>query len=160
MDRIELRYGAAPDIPAFSLAFRAVVEPLTLYNEWARTEELARYAPDKIEDLLATDAQSLLLAYRGPDLAGFLITRPDDGPLWLSWFGVLPSFRGQNIGNSLIKKLIVDAAARGHWKIWCDTREGNVFSIPLLEQNGFVFRCRLERHWYGQTFLLWERFVD
>lgn len=157
---VSIRFATAADAAAFSAAFRAVMQPLTLYNDWAKRVEFETYAEANVPALLAADPKSILLACAGGDIAGLLVTRPDDGPLWLSWFGVLPSYRGRGLADQLFARAIHEAKARGIGKIWCDTRVGNIYAIATMKRHGFTQRCRLDHHWFGLDFLIWEKFLD
>ena len=126
-DNIDIRFATISDAVAFSDAFRAVAEPLTLYNHWAKPVEFETYAPGNVAAILAQDPHSILLAFSDGEVAGFLVTRPDDGPLWLSWFGVLPQYRGRGLSGQLFERASLEASRRGIWKIWCDCRDGNSY---------------------------------
>ena len=159
-DTIDIRFGGVADAGAFSAAIGALIGPMTLYNDWAKRHEIQKYAPENIPALLAADPHSILIAWAGEDVAAILVTRPDDGPLWLSWFGVLPQYRGLGLADRLFERMITEARNRGTWKIWCDTRDTNTPAIRVMERHGFTRAGRMERHWFGLDFLIWEKFLD
>ena len=155
-----IRPATESDLSKLKPLFDAVVGPLEVYNERARESEMRRYSVEYLAKLLEKDSESVLLAEDGDAIAGFCITRDDDDLLWLSWYGVAPGQRGHGLGEKLLKAMIASARERGYWKVWCDSRDANVPSIRLLESVGFEVVCRLTRHWYGQDFVLMERFLD
>lgn len=157
---LELRVAGPEDLPSVREAFRSVVEPLEVYNEQARRCEVERYTVSYLQELLQVDPRNVVIAVDGGAVQGFAITRPDDGLLWLCWYGVVPSARGRGISRPLLERVLDLARERGYWKIWCDARSENVRSIACLEQAGFRVVCELERHWHGQDFVLMERWLE
>lgn len=157
---ITMRYARIEDAAGFSGAFRAVLEPLDLYNAWAKRVEFEKYSQANVPALLAADSHSILLAFEGSEIAGFFVTRPDDGPLWLSWFGVLPKYRGLKLTDRLFARGIAEARERGIGKIWCDCRVNNVYAMAIFERHGFTRLARLDQHWFGLDFYIWEKMLD
>jgi RimJ/RimL family protein N-acetyltransferase len=138
---------------------RSVISPLSYYSEAARTAEIAKYTEAGLQQLNNEDQYSVLVARSEDALVGFCISRYDDGIIWLAWFGVREDFRGTNAARELLKALDEATHARGCSKIWCDTRTENIKSQRVLEREGFSRTCTMTRHWYGQDFYLWEKFV-
>jgi len=141
---------------------REVVLPLTYYSDAARAAEVAKYSAESLRDLVQDDPHSVLLAEaEGQDEpVGFCISRYDDGVIWLAWFGVSSTCRDQGVGSALLNALEDATRARSCIKIWCDTRTENVRSQRVLERAGFGRICTLYKHWYGQDFHLWEKFLE
>jgi ribosomal protein S18 acetylase RimI-like enzyme len=154
---LELRVAGPEELHSVRDAFRAVVEPLEVYNEEARRCELERYTVSYFQELLQADPRNVVVAVDGGAVQGFAITRHDDGLLWLCWYGVVPAARGRGLWRPLLERVIELARERGYWKIWCDARSENIHSIVRLEQLGFRVVCTLERHWHGQDYVLMER---
>lgn len=133
-----------------------VIQPLEYYNERARSEEIAKYGPTQLQAMSKEDPDSVLVARSGNSVAGFCLSRYDDGLVWLSWFGVAPDFRENGVGEALLRALASTLSRRRAHKVWCDTRTSNVRSQRLLQRVGFVQLAELKNHWYGQDFFLWE----
>lgn len=159
-DTIDIRFGGAAEAHAFIAALKELITPLTLYNDWSKSHEDKIYTPDYVAKLLEDDPHSILIAWAGSTIAGLIVTRPDNGPLWLDWFGVLPAYRGHGIADQLFERAIVEARQRGILKIWCDTRDTNTYAISIMEKHGFTRAGHLKRHWFGLDFLIWEKFLD
>jgi ribosomal protein S18 acetylase RimI-like enzyme len=157
--QVEFRLAKASDLSELYQVFVEIVGPFELYNLEARTAELKKYAPDKLLQLLEADTDSLIVASSEDRIVGFAIIRPDDGPIWLCWFGTLPQCRKKGIGTGLINEVIARARARNAQKIWCDTRVENFASIAILEGLGFEKKCLLRNHWFNQDYIIWERFI-
>ena len=136
---------------------KSVIEAIPYYNERAKHEETAKYGSQNLLALAQEDPDSVLLALISSEPVGFCLSRYDDGLLWLSWFGVMPSYRRRGIGKALLDSLALTAPARRAHKLWCDTRTENIQSATLLANAGFEKICELRNHWYGQDFYLWQR---
>jgi ribosomal protein S18 acetylase RimI-like enzyme len=135
-----------------------VVKALPYYNERARREEVSKYGPAELAEIVTTEPLAVLTADVDGRLAGFCISRYDDGLLWLAWFGVDEPFRRCGVGAALVGALENTLAERRAHKIWCDTRTDNVASQRLLTRFGFTRIAKLTNHWYGQDFYLWEKY--
>ena len=132
-------YATAADATALEALFRAVVAPLELYNRAARAEQLAHFTAAEFGWLIAADARSVILARFDGAPAGFAIVEDEHGPVWLEWYGVA-----------------AEARTHGETRVWCDMRTDNVGSNALLVRLGFRQLCRLDRHWHGQDYFLWD----
>jgi ribosomal protein S18 acetylase RimI-like enzyme len=158
MSRTPVTVGpaAAQEVDAVAALMRSVIEPLAYYNAPAIVSELAKYSADALRALHAGDPQAVLVARDGDALAGFCVSRFDDGTIWLSWFGVASRARGRGVGGALIAALQATVPSRGAHKIWCDSRTDNVESRAVLERAGFRQVATLADHWYHQDYYLWE----
>lgn len=142
-----------------STLFAKIVLSLPYYNEAARCSEASKYSPRRLEQMIASDVDSVLVATVNKQIVGFCFSNIDDGLIWLSWFGVSPKYRGCGVGTALLSALDDRAKRAAAHKIWCDSRPNNVASRLTLAGSGYREICTLVNHWYGQDFLLWERSV-
>jgi RimJ/RimL family protein N-acetyltransferase len=99
----------------------------------------------------------VLVAKADGRVVGFCVSRPDDGLVWLSWFGVEPAWRGRGVADALLARLEEAVRARGVHKVWCDSRTDNLPSRRALARAGFREICTVESHWYGLDFVLLEK---
>lgn len=139
---------------------RQVIETLPYYVPAAIEDELALHTPERLATLVVEDPDAVLVAELDRDLAGFVVSRKDSGTIWLAWFGVAAAFRGQHVGAALLRALERTLPERGAHKVWCDSRTDNLPSAVVLERAGYRRVARLDRHWHGQDYLLWERFPE
>lgn len=158
-ERIEVLPLPASRCAETSGVIHAVIGDLEYYSEDARRAEQSKYSADKLSALIGSDPQSVLIAIDRGVVAGFCITTYDDGLIWLAWFGVSKICRKHGIGSQLLAAAIATVESRGGHKIWCDTRTVNEESASALNRAGFRKICKIERHWYGHDFFLWERFI-
>lgn len=144
---------------AVSKIVAEVIQPLTYYNDWARSSELRKYTPTLLREAISKDPYSVLVAENQSGIIGFCISREDDGLVWLAWFGVHPNWRGQGVAIALLEKFEETVRLRGCHKIWCDCRTENVASQAILTRLGYKRICTVRNHWYGQDFILWEKLI-
>ncbi len=154
---IDIRYATTKDADDIVTLFARVVEPLEIYSQAARADEIRKFSQAELQRRIAEDARAISLAVVNDTLAGFAITEDQRGPIWINWYGVNPDHRGQGVGRLILQHMIASAPERGGTRIWCDTRTDNVGSIALLKELGFEQLCELENHWHGQDFYLWSR---
>lgn len=147
------------EIGEVSALFETILTGLPYYNAVAKATEMAKYRPESIASAIATDPQFTLVARLEGVLAGFCFSQKDDGLIWLAWFGVAAAYRRQGVGTAILEALVKRSLSSGSHKIWCDSRTSNTPSRSLLEKCGFRAICTVANHWYGQDFILWERFV-
>jgi ribosomal protein S18 acetylase RimI-like enzyme len=153
---LAIRYASEPDIPTLIQMFGSVVSILDIYSEEARKGEIAKFSEQTFAARIKADRMAVSIAERDGVPVGFCITDDQKGPIWIDWYGALPQARSLGIGSALIQHLIDEMPARKATRIWCDTRTNNTASIGLFEKFGFRRLCRLDNHWYGQDFFLWE----
>jgi ribosomal protein S18 acetylase RimI-like enzyme len=146
----------AEEVSAF---FESILTPLPYYNAAAKRGELAKYAPDRLRDMVRLDPESVLIAKADSGTVGFCFNNKDDHTIWLAWMGVHPEFRHLGIGKRLLDRLEQRAMRLSSHKIWCDSRTENSASASLLRRQGYEQTCTLKRHWYRQDFFIWEKFV-
>ncbi len=147
------------EIPRVRDILFAIIDEIDIYNELAKNYERELYSLEYLHSLVEEDAFSILVAKRENEICGFVITKPDNGPIWLCWFGVAPGARGLGVGARLIDGTVKFAEKRGVYKIWCDTRTNNRFSIPIMTSFGFEKLARLDNHWCHQDYFLWQKFI-
>ncbi|MDA4114009.1 MAG: GNAT family N-acetyltransferase [Thaumarchaeota archaeon] len=149
------------DLPDTARLFARVLREIPYYNALAKEGEAKKYTATTLARKLSEDPYSILVARNGDrKIVGFCISHFDDYTIWVDWYGVDTTRRRNGVGTALLKKTIQTATKRGAHKVWCDTRTINEPSKDLLQKMGFTRLVEIKNHWYGQDFILWERFVD
>ena len=157
--RVSISRMSADDAEELSRLMTSVISSLSYYNDRAKKSEIAKVSPPLLVNSIKEDPDSVLVARVGPELVGFCQSRYDDGPVWLSWFGVHPKWRGRGITTAILNALEKTLPARNAHKIWCDCRTTNEESKAVLTHFGYSQICSVSNHWYGQDFILWEKLV-
>jgi ribosomal protein S18 acetylase RimI-like enzyme len=152
-----IRSAHMADAEKIAALFSRIVGSLEIYSVESREDEIRKFSPDRIAQLIDSDPDAVSVAFRGAEMAGFLITEDQHGPVRIHWYGVNPDFRGLGLGEAILNYLITAASDRKATKIWCDTRTNNIRSISLLEKLDFVRLCEIKNHWHGQNYYLWAR---
>ena len=148
------------DLSAASALLETAISSSPHYNAVAKLEEIAAHSAEKLAVNLETDPWSAIGLFEGDQLAGVVVSNVDAGLLWLGWIVVADAWRGRGLSHGLMRSFEASATQRGVHKIWCDSRIGNDASKHLLEQHGYAVVARLERHWYGLDYYLWEKFLS
>jgi ribosomal protein S18 acetylase RimI-like enzyme len=160
METATISVMRSEEAESLSATIRELISGLTYYNERARHEECAKHGARELLAIAAEDPFAILVARVAGDVAGFCITRYDDGLIWVSWFGVLPSHRRKGIGERLLREVAHTMSQRRAHKVWCDTRTANETAKGVLRRVGFEELVTLTNHWYGQDFILWEWYPE
>lgn len=155
--RFEIQRLSAGHANQVSELISEVILPLEYYSEEARTKEIAKYSAPQLQEQLNADPDSVLVALDQDRPVAFCLSRPDDGLIWLSWFGVSQDHRKSGLGQAMLDALAKTMPARSAHKIWCDTRTTNLVSQKVLQAAGYRKIATLTNHWYGKDFFLWER---
>jgi ribosomal protein S18 acetylase RimI-like enzyme len=145
------------DAARVAALMREVIAAVPFYSDEAKRSETGKYGEEALREAAGADPDSVLVAKAGDDVAGFCVSRYDDGLIWLSWFGVHPAWRGAGVADLLLARLEQATRARGIHKIWCDSRTENLPSRRALARAGFREICIVADHWYGQDFVLLEK---
>lgn len=136
---------------------QGVIATLDFYNAHARRTETGIYTAVYLQESLAEDPDSVLVADAHGRLVGCCVSRYDDDLIWLAWFVSLPEWRSRGVGRALLEALHEIRAATGVHKIWCDSRTDNHASRRLLANLGYREICTIADHWYRQDYVLLEK---
>jgi RimJ/RimL family protein N-acetyltransferase len=91
--------------------------------------------------------------------AGFMISGPELGTLWLYWSYVFPEKRKSAIILLAMRRFLA------HWdngrfhKVSTYTRPGNEAAIKIMERFGWSLTTTLQRHIFGEDYLLYEHML-
>lgn len=152
-------YATQQDLKTLSEVFIEVLMPIPYYNNLAKKNEETKYTYNELSKKLIEDSKSIILIKENENIAAFCFSRFDDFTIWLEWFGIVKSYRGQKLSDLLLKKLEESARDRNCHKIWCDSRTENLKSISILKKNGYENIALIKNHWYKQDFFLWQKFL-
>ncbi len=144
-----------------SRLIRAVIKDTACYSAVARRREAAQFTPGHVAALgKRTDSIFLvakLATKRGTSVVGFCFGSLYGGVSWIEWIGVATASRGQGIASKLFKAYQGSAKKRGVHALWFDTRVNNFASMALNKKMRAKIVGRLNHHWYGQDFYIWQK---
>lgn len=117
--------------------------------------EIARFSKTYLHALLEADPANVLVAVAADgERAGFILSGPEMGNVMLYWCYLLPRFRRGAFAARALASYV------GLWdggrfdKILAYTRDDNRVAQLLMRRAGFRTLCRLEKHFFGQDFVL------
>jgi ribosomal protein S18 acetylase RimI-like enzyme len=154
---IEICRAASHELARIGELVAGVIRPLEYYSEAARRAEIAKYSAEGLQTAITEEPDSVLIAKIDGVIVGFCISRYDDGLIWLSWFGTVPSCRRRGVVQALVAALEHSLKGRGAHKVWCDCRTTNEAARRLLTKLGFTPITTVVNHWYGHDYILWEK---
>ncbi|MFZ6015657.1 MAG: GNAT family N-acetyltransferase [Patescibacteria group bacterium] len=149
----------ADDTPSISAVAQKIISETPYYTSEARAAECDKFSADNLRKILDDDKTIFLVAKHGDNVIGFCYGYFDCGTFWADWIGVLTEYRRSGTATSLMQELNTILKATNTHKIWCDSRCDNIESNNLLQKSGFEQAAHLKRHWYGQDYYLWEKFI-
>jgi len=148
------------DLPATARLFAGILREIPYYNALAKDGEVGKYTAKTLSRKISEDPHSVLVA-KDVDgkIVGFSFNHFDDYTIWIDWLGVESTTRNSGVGAAMLRETLRTAPERRAHKVWCDTRTINEPSKNLLHKMGFGRLTEIKNHWYGQDFILWEKFV-
>ncbi|WDR05384.1 GNAT family protein [Devosia rhodophyticola] len=167
MPATDTEAGSKPDAPTYRAAsftdidmvhrrLGEIIADMPYYNDEFKAFETARMSRNHLAALIEADPYHVMLLLSGDEVAGFMISGPDLGTLWLYWSCVFPEFRKSSIAIRSVRRFIE------HWdngcfhKVSTYTMAGNAPARAIMERQGFTLTATLEQHIFGEDYLLYE----
>ncbi|MFZ1939126.1 MAG: N-acetyltransferase [Terracidiphilus sp.] len=112
-----------------------------------------RFSRAFMRRLTASTRTRTWIAEQDGNMTGFAIVdlKPgtDSPAAYIQTIEVLPDFRGQGIGNELLRHVETSACESGAVTIWLHVDTENKVAIRLYEAHGYM-RQRREEHYYAR----------
>ena len=132
------------------------IDTSPFYNDIFKAWEKRRISRQFIQDLFALDPWYVIVFEVDRQRAGFQISGPDCGALFLYWSYVLEPYRRSGIAVYGMRRY-VEHFDDGNWhKLTTLTRDNNRAAIVIMQRLGWVEVARLENHIFGEDYLQYE----
>ena len=151
------RAARPADIEGIHAELMAAIDASPYYGDAFKAFEKARLSKSFLRNLMAIDPWHLLILQLDGETGGFMISAPEHGALFLLWSVVFPQVRQSPLGMY---------GLRGFAEHWDNTRfhkastyarPDNRASLLLLKRHGWTRTALLEKHMFGEDYLLLEK---
>ncbi|HHS83272.1 MAG TPA: GNAT family N-acetyltransferase [Devosia sp.] len=133
-----------------------VIDTSPYYSDLFKTFEKQRLNKRYLRSLIKADPWYVMVIVADDEPAGFMITSPQYGALWLHWSYIFPEKRRASLAMAGLKALIRHFDNGRFHKIATYTKPGNP-AVALLHRFKFDHICTLENHIFGEDYMLFEK---
>lgn len=152
------RYRGATlaDLDMVLARLREVILSMPYYNDEFKAFELARLNWHYLAALIEADPFHVMMFHQKEEIAGFMISGPELGSLWLYWSYLFPEKRRSPMAVHGMRDFIA------HWdhgrfhKVSTYTMPGNDRARIIMERFGYRHAATLQQHIFGEDYLLYE----
>lgn len=157
MADMTIRPATAADIDLIHRELGDVINTSEHYSDRFKAHESARLNKNFLRTLLALDPWHIMIMCADGVPGGAMVSGPECGAVFRYWSWVFPSHRQTRLGMFGMR------AFDEHWdntrfhKAYTFVRPDNEVARMLLRRYGYKETCLLEKHIFGQDYLLIEK---
>lgn len=152
----DVRPATTADLGWILTQVHHAIDELDFYNDEFKAFEKARVNQRFIEALFDYDPRHLLVLRKDGERAGFMISGPDNGVVFLYWSYIIPQFRKSKlavVGNAYFVKQFDNDQFH---KLSTYTRSDNRTALIILKRFGWTEVAHLENQIFGQDYKIFE----
>ncbi len=152
-----LKPALITDIDKIHALLMEAIEDSPYYNDEFKQYEKNRLTKNYLLALHNEDPAHIMKMVDEGKTAGFMISGPELGTLWLYWSYLMPEHRKGLLAMSGMRAFIE------HWdngrfhKIATYTKDGNKAAEVIMKRAKYKHICTLENHIFGEDYHLYER---
>ena len=132
-----------------------VIDTSPYYSDRFKDFEKQHMSKRFLHTLIKKDPWHVTIVLADNEPAGFMITSPQYGTLWLHWSYIFPEKRRASLPMASLKSLIRHFDNGRFHKIATYTKPANP-AVALLHRFKFNHVCTLEKHIFGEDYMLFE----
>ena len=150
-----IRPATMDDVDLIHARLMEAIETSPYYTERFKKFEKQRMGKRYLRTLISVDPYHVIVCVADDKPAGFMISSPQYGALWLHWSYIFPEMRRASLAMAGMRAFIA------HWdngkfhKVSTYTKTGNP-AVALLKRFKFSLTATLEKHIFGEDYLLYE----
>ena len=158
MAEMSIRAATAADIDLIHAELGDVIAQSPHYSERFKAHEMGRLNKTFLRNVLALDPWHIMIMCADGTPGGAMVSGPECGSVFRYWSWVFPSHRQTKLGMFGMR------AFDEHWdntrfhKAFTFVRPDNEVARMLLRRYGYKETVLLEKHIFGEDYLLIEKF--
>ncbi|ODT69028.1 MAG: hypothetical protein ABS75_18420 [Pelagibacterium sp. SCN 63-23] len=158
MAEMTIRAATTADLDLIHKELMDVIATSPHYSDRFKAHEMGRLDKSFLRNLLAIDPWHIMIMCADGVPGGAMVSGPECGAIFRYWSWVFPSHRQTRLGMFGMR------AFDEHWdntrfhKAYTFVRPENEVARMLLRRYGYQETCLLEKHIFGQDYLLIEKF--
>ena len=158
MAEMTIRAATSADISLIHRELSDVIATSPYYNDLFKSYESGRLNQTFLHNLLAIDPWHIMIMCADGVPGGAMVSGPEFGSIFRYWSWVFPSHRQSKLGMFGMR------AFDEHWdnqrfhKAYTFVRPENEVARKLLKRYGYEETSLLQKHIFGQDYLLIEKF--